>query len=167
MAARCIRHIKSEPSSHLFLRTCANYADQYGTFASQIPQTLLTTSAAAVSTENHDPADSQMMKIRQHDKKWLWKQYRGVLRSFIFVGVVHLYLGKPKILVLQTLLPVLRVWRSSLFKVYVLRHPETASLKRPWKEDSMLQTARKLRDAVFAPTRTMPVGKGAAEDTKR
>ena len=98
----------------------------------------------------HFPSD-RSIHVRRHDRHWLWRHYKSILRSFIFVGVLHLYLGKSKVLVLQTLLPLSRFVKSNLFKVHVLGRPATGPLERPWKEDSMLQTVRKLWDVVLSP----------------
>jgi hypothetical protein len=96
------------------------------------------------------PSD-RSIHVGRHDRHWLWRHYKSILRSFIFVGVLHLYLGKSKVLVLQTLLPLSRFVKSNLFKVHVLGRPATGPLERPWKEDSLLQTVKKLWGAGFPP----------------
>ncbi|KAJ2718121.1 phosphate transporter (Pho88) [Coemansia sp. Benny D115] len=91
--------------------------------------------------EYTDPAPgSQQARIEttvaKYDLGELAKLQKSSLFTAAIVTFMHFKFGYIQPLILQSILPLLSMYKSQLFQIHVLGKPATDSLKRPWAPEN-------------------------------
>ncbi|KAJ1796581.1 phosphate transporter (Pho88) [Coemansia sp. RSA 2399] len=68
----------------------------------------------------------------KHDISEIGKLQKSTLLTVGIVIFMHFKFGYIQPLILQTLLPMLNMYKSPLFQIHILGRPATDDLKRPW-----------------------------------
>ncbi|KAJ1663615.1 phosphate transporter (Pho88) [Coemansia sp. RSA 1646] len=68
----------------------------------------------------------------KHDISEIAKLQKSTLMTVGIVVFMHFKFGYIQPLILQTLLPMLNMYKSPLFQIHILGKPATDDLKRPW-----------------------------------
>ncbi|KAJ2452609.1 phosphate transporter (Pho88) [Coemansia sp. RSA 2336] len=70
--------------------------------------------------------------VAKYDLAEIAKLQKSTLFTAAIVVFMHFKFGYIQPLILQSLLPLLNLYKSPLFQIHVLGKPATDSLKRPW-----------------------------------
>ncbi|KAJ2705680.1 phosphate transporter (Pho88) [Coemansia spiralis] len=74
--------------------------------------------------------------VAKYDVSEVAKLQKSTLFTAAIVMFMHFKFGYIQPLILQSLLPILNLYKSPLFQVHILGKPATDSLKRPWIPES-------------------------------
>ncbi|KAJ2490102.1 phosphate transporter (Pho88) [Coemansia sp. RSA 2050] len=92
--------------------------------------------------EYNDPAPGNQGAPRiettfcRYDLGEVAKLQKSSLFTIAIVAFMHFKFGYIQPLILQTLLPMLNLYKSQLFQIHILGKPAVDSLKRPWTPEN-------------------------------
>ncbi|KAJ1863171.1 phosphate transporter (Pho88) [Coemansia sp. RSA 2703] len=100
-------------------------------------KTLIQQKNDSTELEYDDPtpgSDQGRIKttVAKYDLGELSKLQKSTLFTVAIVGFMHFKFGYIQPLILQSLLPLLNLYKNQLFQIYVLGKPAVDSLQRPW-----------------------------------
>ncbi|KAJ1895002.1 phosphate transporter (Pho88) [Kickxella alabastrina] len=72
----------------------------------------------------------------KYDLAELAKLQKSSMFTIAIVGFMHFKFGYIQPLILQSILPMLNLYKNQLFQIYILGKPATDSLKRPWAPEN-------------------------------
>ncbi|KAJ2756735.1 phosphate transporter (Pho88) [Coemansia aciculifera] len=92
--------------------------------------------------EYNDPAPGNQGAPRiettvcRYDLAEIAKLQKSSMFTIAIVAFMHFKFGYIQPLILQTLLPMLNLYKSQLFQIHILGKPAVDSLKRPWTPEN-------------------------------
>ncbi|KAJ2775568.1 phosphate transporter (Pho88) [Coemansia nantahalensis] len=104
--------------------------------------------------------------VAKYDASEVAKLQKSTLFTLAIVVFMHFKFGYIQPLILQSLLPILNLYKNPLFQIHILGKPATDSLKRPWVPENPFAafTGAGNRDAPAAIATAAGAGASAASD---